>query len=72
MNLYANDTTLHAVNSDLAILECKLREDLKSLNKLHNRNRLILNTDKIICMVISANQLKPLEVNFQGIYCMTI
>ncbi len=38
------------------MLEHKLNEDLESLSKWLNENRLVLNTDKTVCMILSTHQ----------------
>ena len=57
MDLYADDTTLQAASHLLLPeLENKLNKDLVALNKWLIRNRLILNTDKTVCMVLGTWQ----------------
>ncbi len=56
LDLYTDDTTLQASDPDLSVLEQKLNEDLESLSKWLNENRLVLNTDKTVCMILSTHQ----------------
>ncbi len=56
LDLYADDTTLQASDPDLSVLEQKLNEDLESLSMWLNENRLVLNTDKTVCMILSTHQ----------------
>ncbi len=56
LDLYADDTTLQASYLDLSVLEQTLNEDLESLSKWLNENRLVLNTDKTVCMILSTHQ----------------
>ncbi len=56
LDLYADDTTLQASDPDLSVLEQKLNEDLESLSKWLDENRLVLNTDKTVCMFLSTHQ----------------
>ncbi len=53
---YADDTTLQASDPDLSVLEQNLNEDLESLSKWLNENRLVLNTDKRVCMILGTHQ----------------
>ncbi len=48
LDLYVDDTTLQAAYPDLSVLEQNLNEDLESLSKWLNENRLVLNTDKTV------------------------
>ncbi len=63
IDLYADDTTLQASDPDLSVLEQKLNEDLESLSKWLNENRLILNTDKTVCMMLSTHQRRATLTN---------
>ncbi len=56
MDLYADDTTLQTASSTLLELEDKLNRDLSALNGWLKANRLVLNTDKTVCMVLSTRQ----------------
>ncbi len=56
LDFYADDTTLQVSDPDLSVLEQKLNEDLESLSKWVNENRLVLNTDKTVCMILSTHQ----------------
>ncbi len=58
IDLYADDTTLQAADNDLQNLESKLNSELESLNNWFTKNRLILNTDKTLCIVLSTYQRK--------------
>lgn len=58
LDLYADDTTLQAADSDLKSLEDKLNQDLNALNEWLKKNRLVLNTDKTVGMVLSTHQRK--------------
>ncbi len=56
LDLYGDDTTLQTSDPDLSVREQKLNEDLESLSKWLNENRLILNTHKTVCMILSTHQ----------------
>ncbi len=55
LDLYADDTTLQASDTDLSVLEQTLNEDLESLSKW--LNIVILNTDRTVCMILSTHQM---------------
>ncbi len=61
--LYAHDTTLEASDRDLSVLEQKLNEDLESPCKWLSENRLVLNTDKTVCMILSTHQCRATLTN---------
>ncbi len=56
IDMYADDTTLQAADKDLKCLENKLNEDLEALNQWLLKNRLVLNTDKTVFMVLATRQ----------------
>ncbi len=55
-DLYADDTTLQASDQALSVLEQNLNDDLISLTEWLNEIRPILNTNKIVCMILSTHQ----------------
>ncbi len=63
LDLYADDTTLKASDPDLSVLEQTLNEDMESLSKLLNENRLVVNTDKTVCMIRSTHQHRAILTN---------
>ncbi len=63
LDLYANDTTLQAPDPDLSVFEQKINEDLESLSKWLNGNRLVLNGDKTVCMILSPHQRRATLTN---------
>ncbi len=62
LDLYADDT-LRASDPDLSVLVQKLNEDLESLIKWLNENRLVLNTDKTVCMILSIHECRATLIN---------
>ncbi len=56
LDLYADDTALQTSDPDLSVLEQKVNDDLESLSKWLNENRLILISDKTVCMILSTHQ----------------
>ena len=58
IDLYADDTTVMYGNPNINIIEDKLNEDLNSLQTWLNHNKLILNVDKTVCMLIGTWQRK--------------
>ncbi len=63
LHLYADDTNLQASDPDLSVLEQKLNDDLESLSKWLNENRLVVNTDKTVCMILSTHQSRATLTN---------
>ncbi len=45
------------------MLEQKLNEGLESLSKWLNENRLVLNTDNTVCMILSTHQRRATLIN---------
>ncbi len=56
--MYADDTTLQASDSDIVALQDKLNSDLSAINQWFYENRLVLNTDKTVCMLLATHQRK--------------
>ncbi len=63
LDLYADNTNLQASDPDLSVLEQRLNEDLECLSKWQNENRLVLNTDKTVCMILSTHQCRATLTN---------
>ena len=54
--LYADDTTIYDIQSDMQILETNLQDSLKLLHKWCRENWRLLNTDKTKVMLITTRQ----------------
>ncbi len=61
--LYAYDTILQASDPDLSVLEQQLNEDMESILKWLNENRLVLNADKTVCMILNRHQRRATLTN---------
>ena len=69
LDMYADDTTLQASDSDITSLQAKLNHDLSAINQWFIDNRLVLNTDKTVSMLLATHQrlatVKDTDLNFK-------
>ena len=54
--MYANDTSLYVIGTDLDEINYHLNQDLIQLSKWFKYNRLVLNVSKTNCMLICTPQ----------------
>ena len=71
VDLYADDTTICAAGKTVSAIKNVLNSDLVKVQAWLNINRLILNTDKTVCMLVTTKQKsakinKNLNINING------
>ena len=71
-DLYADDTTVHDIQSNVQTLERNLQNSILLLNKWCRENGMVINTDKTKVMFITSRQKRynlnntDLSLNFKG------
>ena len=71
LKLYADDTVLYYSDTSVRKIESVLNSDLLLLDQWMNKNRLSVNYDKTVCMLIGSRYMLSKEKNLNVILCKT-